>query len=190
MNFLKKKQGILIIIDDINGLSEHREFADWYKKLADTLAVSNHYELPAYFLLAGYPEKFEALVVHEESFGSIFHFDSIDCLSDDEVIEFFKDTFKQVGIEISDNTLSLMVTFSSGLPLMMQQIGDSIFWICENNYINEDDALTGIIDAANVTKLIVSNIFSIPSLFSAEIYNICLSPDNFLTSSSLISSWK
>ena len=106
--------------------------------------------MPVYFLLAGYPEKFEALVVHEESFGSIFHFDSIDCLSDDEVIEFFKDTFKQVGIEISDKAMNLMVTFSSGLPLMMQQIGDSIFWICENNYINEDDALTGIIDAANV----------------------------------------
>lgn len=148
--FPEEKQGILIIIDDINCLSEHREFADWYKKLADTLAVSNHYELPVYFLLAGYPEKFEALVVHEESFGSIFHFDSIDCLSDDEVIEFFKDTFKQVGIEISDKAMNLMVTFSSGLPLMMQQIGDSIFWICENNYINEDDALTGIIDAANV----------------------------------------
>lgn len=148
--FPEEKSGILIIIDDINGLSENRKFADWYKKLADTLAVSNHYELPVYFLLAGYPEKFEALVVHEESFGSIFHFDSIDCLSDEEVGEFFKDTFKQVNIEISDEALKLMVTFSSGLPLMMQQIGDSVFQICEDNCISEDDALTGIIDAADV----------------------------------------
>lgn len=83
------QNGILIIIDDINGLSKSREFADWYKKLADTLAVSNHYELPVYFLLADCPERFNALVVHEESFGSIFHFDFIDCLTDEEVIDFF-----------------------------------------------------------------------------------------------------
>ena len=88
-----RQNGILIIIDDINGLSKSREFPDWYKKLADTLAVSNHYDLPVYFLLAGYPERFNALVVHEESFGSIFHFDFIDCLSDDEVIDFFKNAF-------------------------------------------------------------------------------------------------
>ena len=47
--FKDKKSGILIIIDDINGLSDSREFADWYKKLADTLAVSNNYSLPVYF---------------------------------------------------------------------------------------------------------------------------------------------
>ena len=87
--FPKEKQGILIIIDDINGLSDSKEFPHWYKRLADTLVVSNHYHLPVYFLLAGYPEKFNALVVNEESFGSIFHFDFIDCLEDEEVIEFF-----------------------------------------------------------------------------------------------------
>ena len=38
-----KQKGILIIIDDINGLSKSREFADWYKKLTDTLAVSNFF---------------------------------------------------------------------------------------------------------------------------------------------------
>lgn len=144
-----QRNGMLIIIDDINGLSDSGEFADWYKKLADTLAVSNHYELPVYFLLAGYPEKFDALVVHEESFGSIFTYDYIDCLSDEDVSEFFTDTFNQVGMEISDDALDVMVTFSSGLPLMMQQIGESVFWACGDNYITQNDALTGVINAAN-----------------------------------------
>ena len=144
-----QRNGMLIIIDDINGLSDSREFADWYKKLADTLAVSNHYELPVYFLLAGYPEKFDALVVQEESFGSIFTYDYIDCLSDEEVSEFFTDTFKRVGMKISDEALDVMVAFSSGLPLMMQQIGESVFWACGSNNITQKDALTGIINAAN-----------------------------------------
>ena len=144
-----KQQGILIIIDDINGLSKTRQFADWYKKLADTLAVSNHYNLPVYFLLAGYPERFNALVAHEESFGSIFHFDFIDCLSDEEVIDFFKSTFAKVEMELSDEALEIMVTFSSGLPLMMQQIGESVFWACKNNIITKDEAIDGIINAAH-----------------------------------------
>ena len=149
MIFLKaKKNGILIIIDDINGLSKSREFADWYKKLADTLAVSNHYELQVYFLLAGYPKRFNALVVHEESFGSIFHFDFIDCLTDQEVTDFFKDTFSEVEMEISPEALDMMVEFSSGLPLMMQQIGESVFWASEDNYISKEDATAGIINAA------------------------------------------
>ena len=143
-----RKNGILIIIDDINGLSKSREFADWYKKLADTLAVSNHYNLPVYFLLAGYPERFEALVVHEESFGSIFHFDLIDCLSNEEVSEFFKATFSQIEMEISDEALEIMVAFSSGLPLMMQQIGESVFWMCEDNFITKKEATAGVINAA------------------------------------------
>lgn len=142
------KNGILIIIDDINGLSKSREFADWYKKLADTLAVSNHYKLPVYFLLAGYPERFEALVVHEESFGSIFNFDLIDCLSNEEVSEFFKTTFSQIEMEISDEALEIMVAFSSGLPLMMQQIGESVFWMCEDNLITKKEATAGVINAA------------------------------------------
>ena len=144
-----KQNGILIIIDDINGLSKSREFADWYKKLADTLAVSNHYNLPVYFLLAGYPERFNALVVHEESFGSIFHFDFIDCLTDEEVIDFFEDTFSQIDMEISPEALEIMVTFSSGLPLMMQQIGESVFWTSKNNYISKKDATDGVINAAH-----------------------------------------
>ena len=143
-----KQNGILIIIEDINGLSKTREFADWYKKLADTLAVSNHYELPVYFLLAGYPERFNALVIHEESFGSIFHFDFIDCLSDREVSDFFKDTFTQVEMKISPEALEIMIAFSSGLPLMMQQIGESVFWACKDEIITKKDATTGVINAA------------------------------------------
>ena len=143
-----RKNGILIIIDDVNGLSKTRDFPDWYKRLADTLAVSNHYELPVYFLLASNPESFEALVVLEESFGSIFHFDFIDCLSDDEVRDFFKDTFAQNGFEISPEALNIMVTFSSGLPVMMQQIGESVFRICETEHISKQTAINGVINAA------------------------------------------
>ena len=36
----KDKDGLFIVIDDINGLSQTPEFANWYKSFADTLATS------------------------------------------------------------------------------------------------------------------------------------------------------
>ena len=142
-------KGIFIIIDDINGLSESNEFVNWYKKFADTIAVSDDYNLPLYLLLAGYPDKFDKLVQQEESFGSIFHHDYIDVLTDEDVSNFFVNIFDQENITISDKALEIMVTFSSGLPLMMQQIGESVFWEIEDNNISEEIALKGVINAAN-----------------------------------------
>ena len=135
--FPDEKQGILIIIDDINGLSDSREFADWYKKLADTLAVSKHYHLPVYFLLAVYPEKFNALVIHEESFGSIFHTDCIDRLDDSEVADFFKDTFKQCEMEISIKIKQLFrVKFLSNFCHIRNILLKSSFCLIHMTFIN------------------------------------------------------
>jgi len=39
VNDFKDKDGLFIVIDDINGLSETPEFANWYKSFADTLAT-------------------------------------------------------------------------------------------------------------------------------------------------------
>ena len=142
-NEFSDKNGILIIIDDISCMSDRCEFTDWYKKLADTMAV-NHYSLPVYFFLTAECGKFDEMVVHDESFGSIFHYDSIDILSEGEVREFFKNTFKEADIEISKDALDIMLEYSSLNPLRMQEIGDSVFWICKNNHITRDDALKGV----------------------------------------------
>ena len=52
-------------------------------------------------------------------------------------------------MEISPEALDMMVLFSSGLPLMMQQIGESVFWTCKDNFVSEKDAIEGIINVAH-----------------------------------------
>lgn len=141
--------GVFLIIDDINGLSESKEFVDWYKRFADTIEVNDDFKIPLYVLFAGYPEKFDNLVQQEESFGRIFHHEKIDSLADDDVKEFFIDTFAKEKITLDNDSLSVLTYFSSGLPLMMQQIGDSVFWFTEDNEISEDVAIQGVVDAAN-----------------------------------------
>lgn len=144
----KRYNGIFIVIDDINGLSDSHEFVEWYKQLADTIIVDKHYQIPIYFLLIGYPEKFDKLVEQETSFGRIFYTDNIDELTDQEVEEFFKDTFQTIGVTIEDQALKLMTQYSSGVPLTMQQIGDSIFWNLTKNKITISEAKNGIKEAA------------------------------------------
>ena len=51
-------------------------------------------------------------------------------------------------MEISSEALDIMVAFSSGLPLMMQQIGESVFWVSKGNVITKEDATAGVINAA------------------------------------------
>ena len=44
---------IFLVIDDINGLSQQKEFVNWYKRFADTIEVDSSFDLPLYILFAG-----------------------------------------------------------------------------------------------------------------------------------------
>ena len=140
---------IFLVIDDINGLSEQEEFVNWYKRFADTIEVDSSFELPLYILFAGYPEKFDNLVLQDLSFGRIFHHEEISNLEDDDVCEFFINTFDSVGMKCEDDALELLVLFSQGSPLMMQHIGDAVFWQADGEIITKETATIGVLNAAN-----------------------------------------
>ena len=59
----------------------------------------NHYSLPVYFFLTAECWKFDEMVVHDESFGSIFHYDSIDILSEGELGNFSKTLLKRLTLK-------------------------------------------------------------------------------------------
>ena len=146
---LGTKKGIFLIIDDINGLSESNEFVNWYKRFADSIEMED-YNIPLYILLASYPEKFNTLVNQDESFARIFHYDNIDYLESSEIKEFFQDTFNSVGITCDKQSLDYMISFSDGIPLMMQEIGDSVYWEVEGSTVNKEHAVNGIIEAGRL----------------------------------------
>lgn len=59
---------------DINGLSQTPSFAYWYKSLADTLALKDHYgKTKVAFILTSYPKILNKLYEHNPSFTRIFH---------------------------------------------------------------------------------------------------------------------
>jgi len=150
-NFLgkikKQKAGLFIALDDINGLAEQKEFADWYKSFVDEVAT--HYkDFPVFTMLIGLPEKRDCLSSLQPSLMRIFRIVEIEKLSDSEVEQFISQAFDQANIKIEPDAIDLMVRYTSGLPLLMHEIGDATFWLDNDGLINNDDASHGILIAA------------------------------------------
>jgi hypothetical protein len=78
----------------------------------------------------------------------IFKIIEIGRLSDNEVKNFLYKAFNSVNMEIKEDALELMVKFSSGLPILMHEIGDATFWLDEDGIIDLKDAMVGILKAA------------------------------------------
>ncbi|RAP54271.1 MAG: hypothetical protein BZ137_03135 [Methanosphaera sp. rholeuAM130] len=54
-----------------------------------------------------------------------------------------------MNITYSDDIIDLIVHSSYGIPLVMQEIGDSIYWLCdESQHINLNIAINGIKNAS------------------------------------------
>lgn len=142
-----EKKGLFIVLDDINGISETPEFANWYKSFVDDVAT--HYmDFPTIIMPIGIPEIRDVLSEHQPSLMRIFRVVDIDKLSDKDVNEFFKKTFGKVDMEVKSEAMELMTRFSSGLPIFMHEIGDAVFWSDNDGIISADDAIVGVMDAA------------------------------------------
>ena len=158
----ENQSGAVIALDDINGLAETDAFARWYKSAADTIATNfGHY--PALIMLSGVPERRDQLARSELSLMRVFRHIELERLADDEVRDFFSRAFDRAGMKVSDDAMSLMVRFSSGLPIMMQEIGDAIFWADSDKLVDRADADAGIKTAA----LNIGRKYLEPSVFRA-----------------------
>jgi AAA+ ATPase superfamily predicted ATPase len=150
-NFLQKikeqRKGLFIALDDINGLAEKVEFANWYKSFSDEVAT--HYkDFPVFIMLIGLPEKRDVLSNLQPSLMRIFRVIGIDKLSNKEVEGFLSKAFQQAGMKVRPEAMKAMVNYSSGLPLLMHEIGDSTFWADTDGIIDKQDAGRGIMTAA------------------------------------------
>jgi len=142
-----EKNALFIALDDINGLADKVEFANWYKSFVDEVAT-RYKNFPVSVMLIGLPEKKDRLAILQPSLMRIFRVVEIEKLSDKEVEDFFVKAFTQADIYINSDALKLMVKYSSGLPLLMQEIGDATFWAESDEVVAKKDALKGIVSAA------------------------------------------
>ncbi|WP_323735570.1 hypothetical protein PXD04_06635 [Methanosphaera sp. ISO3-F5] len=159
--FKNEKKSLMIIIDDVNGLSRTDKFANWYKSFATKLDSYIDEDIPVGFILTSYPQNFNKFKKMNPSFTRIFNIIPIEKLSDNDVSKFYTNVFNEINMELDDKALELMVKYTFGMPLMIHEIGYNIFWLCDKNEkITCNTALTGIKIAKEsiLTKYLHENI--------------------------------
>lgn len=145
----KGKKGLILILDDLNGISDVPQFSQFLKSFVDTLATSGK-PLPLLLVLVGLPERRNDLVKHQPSVARIFDVVDLPPMSNSESEDFFINMFNKHNITVTSEALSFIVGRSGGFPMLMHEVGDAVFWQDTDNHIDGQDALDGITEAARV----------------------------------------
>ncbi|MBD3266008.1 AAA family ATPase [bacterium] len=143
----KEYKGILLIIDEINGITGNPNFGAFLKGLVDENALSDT-PLPLLLMVCGTEERYREIVKNYIPVERIFHIIQIDKMSDEEMRDFFDKAFDKVGMRVDAEAMDLICRNSGGFPRLMHLVGDAAFWIAKNNTINEETAIQAILVAA------------------------------------------
>jgi energy-coupling factor transporter ATP-binding protein EcfA2 len=167
------KRGLVLILDDLNGITDVPEFSRFLKSFVDGLATS-HMPLPLLLVLVGIPDRREDLLKHQPSVARIFDVVDLPVMDEHECKKFFTETtFGKKLITVADDALSLMIEMAGGYPMLMHEVGDAVFWQDKDNRIDRRDATQGIIEAArNVGRKYIGT--QVGSVFRNEIYSSIL----------------
>jgi len=143
------KKGLVLILDDLNGISDVPQFSQFLKSFVDSLASSGK-PLPLLLLLVGLPERRSDLIKHQPSVARIFDVVDLPLMNQTESEEFFSNMFDKCGVSVADRAMSVMVKLSGGFPMLLHEVGDAVFWQDVDGHISEGDAKKGIMEAARI----------------------------------------
>lgn len=145
----EEKRGIFLILDDINGLATSADFANWLKSLVDEIATWKE-PLPLCLLAVGLEERRQSLVGLQPSLARVFDLVEIRAWSEEETRSFYGHAFAAVGMKVEDGALNTLVRYTGGLPVLAHEIGDAVFKVDQDMVVDNQDALAGIMDAADI----------------------------------------
>ena len=160
MRSLEQRTSLLLILDDINGLASSADFAHWLKSIVDEVATSEQ-ETPLCILLVGLEERRQALTHHQPSLARVFNLVDIAPWSDDEVVQFYRDSFAAGNAVVPVADLRSLTTYTGGLPVLAHEIGDAVWHVARAQTIEHQEVVRGVVRAAEIIgrKLLEPQIF-------------------------------
>ncbi len=164
-------KGLILILDEINGITGNPQFSHFIKALIDENALSRD-PIPILLLLCGVEERRREMIRHHQPVERIFNVIEIQQMDGSEMQEFFERSFKSVDIDVSDEAMSLLCRYSSGFPKIMHHLGDAVFWANKDGQIDSDDALAGILDALEVLGRQIFDHQVFKALYSEDYHSI------------------
>lgn len=140
-------KGLMLILDEINGITNNPRFAHFIKSLVDENALSPT-PLPLMLMLCGVDERRKEMIQQHQPIERIFDIVEIKPMEEKEMRDFFYKTFNSVSIEVKEDAMSFLCHYSAGFPKIMHIIGETIYWIDQDGIIDKDDADYGILLSA------------------------------------------
>lgn len=153
-------KGLLLILDDINGLASSTQFAHWLKSTVDKFALAKS-PIPLCIFIVGLEERRQEMIANNPSIARIFDIVDISRWSDAEAREFYERAFDSAKARIETEQLNRLVSFTGGHPVLAHEIGHAVWRAAPTLELDEEAVSDGIFDAADVvgTKWIEPQIF-------------------------------
>ena len=142
-----QKKALLLIFDNVNGLAASPQFAHWFKSASEEIDASNQ-KNPLCILFVGLQEQRRELINNQPSLARVFELVKIDPWTNDETAQFYQRAFAPQDIDISKDSLSLLIRFTSGLPVFAHELGDALWRIAPRPKIRKNDVKKSILSAA------------------------------------------
>jgi len=143
----KGYRGLMVILDEINGLAGKDVFARFLKNLIDENALSDR-PLPVLFMVCGTEERHREIIDRHRPVERIFDVAHIEPMTEAEMREFFERAFGSAAMRVNEDAMSLLCDYSGGLPKLMHLLGDAAFWIASENVVTHRVAIDAVFAAA------------------------------------------
>ena len=140
-------KGLVLVLDEINGITSNPLFAHFIKGMVDTNALLKN-PLPLFLILCGVEEKRREMIQAHLPVERIFDIISIEKMTEDEMREFFTLAFHSVQMSVENDALEMLVHYSAGFPKIMHLIGDAAYWIDDDGVVSHEDAMRAVFTAA------------------------------------------
>ncbi len=152
-NLLKKLQpdykGLMLILDDINGLANNEDFANWIKSLVDEMATEDD-QLSLTLVLVGLSERRDAIIQNQPSVNRIFDIIQVERIDTKSTQQFYFNAFNQLGVVVAEDALSVLSILPGGYPALMQELGDAVHKADTDGAIDAYDVANGFFAARKI----------------------------------------
>lgn len=141
-------RGLLLIADDLNGVTRDPRFAMFLKSTVDQIALTRMRELPWVLALVGVRERMDDMKEAQPSVGRIFQPIGLTLMDQQAAKTFYERAYSSVGHSWDDAAVDFMSRTVGGYPAMWHELGDAVFWYDDDQHISMRDALEGMVRAA------------------------------------------
>lgn len=146
----RKKDGILIIIDEVHNLADLSGSASILRNIITTLDVDGKGRIS--FILVGYNEDVEKFFLKDSSSRRTFDLIPLTVMPENEAVDVLKKGFNAAEITWDEDALKQNILVAGGYPHSIQVIGHSLIHSDKDGNINQEDWDNATIEATFALK--------------------------------------